>query len=278
MTRRPTVADLRALKGKRQILTMHVDTATEAAAAAEAGIDMFTSEVDERFPAIRAAAPGLFIQAGYAQGGMHNESSAIRKGFRAMEMGVDSIYFAGSLRLVEAMAKEGIPVTGHVGLVPRWATWTNYRAVGKTPEEAARIWRRVKDYENAGAWAVEMEVVPVAIAEWITKSTPLITEGMGCGAACDTQYLFSSDVLGTGTSRMPRHGKRYADLAAEEARLQRMRVEAFRTFAEDVRSGCYPEARHEIHVKSEVLEAAKALLEPSSSTPHLIRTPQEASS
>lgn len=260
MSRRPTVADLRALKGQRQILTMHVDSAPEAEAAAEAGIEMFTSEVDERFAAIRAAAPGVFIQAGYAQGGMHDESSAIRKGFRALEMGVDSIYFAGSLRLVEAMAREGIPVTGHVGLVPRWATWTNYRAVGKTPEEAAGIWRRVKDYESAGAWAVEMEVVPTAIADWITRSTPLVTLGMGCGAVCDSQYLFSCDVLGTGTSRVPRHGKRYADLAAEEARLQGIRVEAFRAFADDVRSGGYPEARHEVHVGPEVLDAARGMV------------------
>ena len=59
---------MRALKGARQICTMHVETADEAAAAAEAGIEMFTFEVDERFEAVRAAAPGVFIQAGYPQG------------------------------------------------------------------------------------------------------------------------------------------------------------------------------------------------------------------
>lgn len=259
MTRPLTVADLRALKGMRQILTMHVDSAAEAAAAAEAGIEMFTSEVDAELPKLRAAAPDVFIQAGYAQGVICDEASAIREGFRAMELGASCLYFAGSLRLVEAMAKEGIPVSGHVGLVPRWATWTNYRSVGKTPEEAAAIYRRVKDYEQAGAFAVEMEVVPVAVADWITRSTPLLTLGMGCGAVCDAQYLFSCDVLGTGTSRMPRHGKRYADLASEEARLQRLRVEAFRAFAEDVRGGGYPEKRHEVHV-DDVLAAAKALV------------------
>lgn len=260
MTRRPTVADLRKLKGVRQILTMHVETTAEAEAAAEAGIEMFTFEVDERLPAVRAAAPGVFIQAGYPQGHIASEEIAIREGFRALEMGVDGLYFAGSLRLMEAMAKEGIPVTGHVGLVPRWATWTNYRAVGKTPDEAAQIYQRVKDYENAGAWAVEMEVVPVEVADWITRSTPLITEGMGCGSVCDTQYLFSCDVLGTGTSRMPRHAKRYADLSAEETRLQRMRVEAFSAFASDVRSGGYPERKHEVRVAPEVLEAAKSIV------------------
>ena len=260
MTRALTVADMRALKGVRQILTMHVDSAAEAAAAAEAGIEMFTCEVDDQLPKIRAAAPASFIQAAHTQGTIHDESSAIRESFRALELGASCIYFAGSLRLVEAMSKEGIAVSGHVGLVPRWSTWTNYRSVGKTPEEAAAIYRRVRDYEQAGAFAVEMEVVPVTISDWITRSTPLLTLGMGCGAVCDAQYLFSCDVLGTGDSRMPRHGKRYADLASEEARLQRLRVEAFRAFAEDARSGGYPEKRHEVHVVEDILGAAKALI------------------
>ncbi len=260
MTRPISVADLQALKGRRQILTMHVDNAKEAAAATEAGLEVFTCEADEQLPQIRSAAPRTFIQAAHRQGELHDGSSAIKEGFRALELGASCVYFAGSLRLVEAMAKEGIPVTGHVGLVPRWSTWTNHRSVGKTPEEAADIYRRVKEYERAGAWAVEMEVVPVDVARWITESTPLLTLGMGCGSACDAQYLFSCDVLGTATSRMPRHGKQYANLAAEEARLQQLRVDAFQAFADDVRSGGYPERRHEVHVDPGVVDAAKRLL------------------
>jgi 3-methyl-2-oxobutanoate hydroxymethyltransferase len=260
MTRRITLADLRALKGKRQILTMHVQDDREAEAAASAGIEMFTCEVDAMLPRIRAAGPTAFIQAAHPQGTIASEESAIREGFRALELGADAIYFAGSLRLVEAMAREGIPVSGHVGLVPRWATWTNYRAVGKTAEEAADLFRRVKAYENAGAALVEMEVIPVEIADWLTKSTTLITEGMGCGSACDTQYLFSCDVLGTNTGHYPRHAKRYVDLAAEEARLQQLRRDAFSAFATEVRAGSYPEDGHEIRVKQSVLVAAVALL------------------
>lgn len=259
MQTRPTVASLKALKGKRQILTVHVETAAEAAAAAEAGIDMFTFEVDERLPAVRAAAPGVFIQAGYRQGHMASEEIAIREGFRAMEAGVDAIYFAGSLRLVEAMAREGIPVTGHIGYVPRWMTWTGVRAVGKTSAEAVALYRQAKELESAGAWAIEMELVPVEVADFITRNTTMITEGMGCGAVCDTQYLFSCDMLGTNTGHYPRHSRRYADLAAEEARLQAMRVQAFRDFAEDVRSGGYPQRGHEIHVGEEIRAALEGV-------------------
>jgi 3-methyl-2-oxobutanoate hydroxymethyltransferase len=254
MVDRPTCAALSALKGKRQILTMHVDNAEEAAAAAEAGIEMFTFEVDSRLEGVRAAAPNAFIQAGYAQGHMASEESAIREGFRAMERGVDSIYFAGSLRLVEAMASEGIPVTGHVGYVPRHATWTGVRAVGKTAREAVELFKKVKSLESAGAWGVEMELVPSDVATYITKHTTMITEGMGCGSGCDTQYLFSCDVLGTNTGHYPRHAKKYADFSAEYRRLNDMRVAAFKAFAEDVRGNSYPEAKHEIKIEQTELE------------------------
>ena len=251
----PTIADMRALKGVRQICTMHVETADEAAAAAEAGIEMFTFEVDERFEAVRAAAPDVFIQAGYPQGQIASEEIAIRDGFAAMERGVDAIYFAGSLRIVEAMAAEGIPVCGHVGYVPRWNTWTGVRAVGKTADEALAIWRKIKDLENAGACLVEMELVPVPVADFITKNSSLITEGMGCGSVCDTQYLFSCDVLGTNRERIPRHAKKYADLAAEEDRMQRMRVDAFKSFVREVKDGSFPKAENEISADPGVLKA-----------------------
>ena len=80
MIDRPTVADLRAFKDRRQILTMHVDNAEEAAAACAAGIEMFTGEVDAKLPGIRAAAPGVFLQAGHEQRAIHDESRAIREG------------------------------------------------------------------------------------------------------------------------------------------------------------------------------------------------------
>jgi 3-methyl-2-oxobutanoate hydroxymethyltransferase len=254
MADRPTCAALSSLKGKRQILTMHVDNAEEAVAAAEAGIDMFTFEVDHRIEGVRSAAPGVFIQAGYPQGFMASEEIAIRESARAIERGVDCIYFAGSLRIVEAMAREGIPVTGHAGYVPRHKTWTGVRAVGKTALEAAAIYSKVKSLESAGAWGVEMELIPSEVASYITKKTTLITEGMGCGSGCDTQYLFSCDVLGTNTGHYPRHAKKYADLALEYRRLHDLRVAAFRNFAEDVRSGGYPETRHELRIDTTVFE------------------------
>jgi 3-methyl-2-oxobutanoate hydroxymethyltransferase len=258
--KRPSVYDLLQLKGTRKFLEMHVDNELEAAAAEAAGIDILTCEVDENLPLIRKAAPHLFIQSSGPQKDICSPSDGIRRGFEALEAGADAYYFAGSLGIVEAMARDGIPVTGHIGLVPRWAAWTNFRAVGKTPEEAAGLHRKMKALESAGAWAVEIEVVPVKIAEFLTLSTGMLTEGMGCGNACDTQYLFSCDVLGTNAGHYPRHSRKYADVRKALEEVQQLRISAFRDFAGEVASGAYPQPDHCVDVDDATFDAFRALI------------------
>lgn len=263
MPRRPSVYDLRAAKGSRKWLQVHVDSGPEAAAAVAAGIEILSCEPDQTLEPIRAAAPQAFVSAGMPHGAVCSPDEAIRAGFEILRRGADAVYCSHSARFIEAMAREGIPVTGHVGLVPNLAAWTGFRAVGKTADEALSVLRKVKDLENAGAACVEVEVVPVELADHITRSTPMVTMGMGCGDACDTQYLFSSDILGTNTGHYPRHSKRYADFATLEAELQDKRVAAFRAFARDVEAGGYPEARHEVRMddaeRCAFLEKAQAL-------------------
>ena len=159
-------------------------------------------------------------------------------------MGGDAVYCSHSIDWIEGMAKEGIPVTAHVGLIPNRATWTNFRAVGKTAEEAIKVYQNVKDLENAGAACVEVEVVPVELADFITKNTKMITMGMGCGDVCDTQYLFCNDILGINSGHYPRHAKKYVDIKKEEEKLQQLREKGFKMFLEDIKSGNYPEDKH----------------------------------
>lgn len=255
MQRRLTVHDLRSGKGARKWIQLHVDSAAEAEAAAEAGIRVLSCEPDHTLEPIRAAAPLAFISAGMPHGLVSSPEEAIREGFRILRRGADAVYCSHSARFIEAMAREGIPVTGHVGLVPNLAAWTGFRAQGKTADEALRVFRKVKDLEDAGAACVEVEVVPVELADHITRSTSMITMGMGCGDACDTQYLFSSDVLGTNRGHYPRHSRKYADLAALEDALQARRVEAFRAFAAEVGSGAFPQPCHEVHMDEAALGA-----------------------
>jgi 3-methyl-2-oxobutanoate hydroxymethyltransferase len=253
--KKTSVHQLLASKGKRKWVQVHVDSAVEAAAAEAAGISILSCEPDHTLEGIRKAAPGAFISAGMPHGTVANGDEAIRYGFAVLRRGADAVYCSQSPRIIEAMAREGIPVTGHVGLVPNLAAWTGFRAVGRSAAEALQVVQRAKDIENAGAAFLEVEVVPVELADHITRATAMITMGMGCGNVCDTQYLFSCDVLGTNTGHYPRHSKKYADLAAREAELQRVRTDAFKAFVADVTSGGYPEGRHEVHMDSADLAA-----------------------
>ena len=262
MNRRTTVYDLLSQKGRQKWLQLHVDNAAEAAAAVEAGITILSCEPDHHFEEIRATVPFTFLSVGMPHGAVASPDEAVRLGFTMMTRGADAVYCSHSPYFIEAMAKEGIPVTGHVGLVPNRATWTNFRAIGKTPDEAIGVLQSVKDLENAGAAAVEVEVVPVQLADHITRQTPMITMGMGCGSVCDTIYLFSCDVLGTHSGHYPRHSKKYADFVTLDAELQQKRVAALKAFVGDVADGGYPEARHLLEMDADAFDQFLKLSEP----------------
>ena len=107
------------------------------------------------------------------------------------------------------LAREGIPVVGHAGLVPQKHRLTGMRAFGRTVPDAREIMQTIKSYEDAGAFAVELEVVAEPVASAISRATPLTVISMGSGAGCDVQYLFAVDVLGETKGRIPRHARVY---------------------------------------------------------------------
>src|SRR3954466_9175680 len=227
-TKKYSVYDLRQLKGKRCLTHIHVKSPDEAAAAEAVGIDLLSCSFDSpasqaRLPLLVGAAPNSFIS-GATPHGLASQEEAIRIGFRALEMGASSVYCSASARIIEAMASEGIPVVGHLGMVPRHATWTNVRAIGKTPGEAKKLFDQMKSLENAGAYAAELELVPHQLASYLCKKTSMILMSLGSGPGCDTQFLFSDDILGDYDERIPRHAKSYRNFRAEYARLQQERV------------------------------------------------------
>jgi len=255
LSSRITIYDLWSQKGKKKWAQTHIDTAKEAEAAFKSGIEIISCEPDHHFSEVRKVAPGAFLSVGLKHGTVSSKQEAIKKGFDILAMGGDAVYCSHSINWIEAMAKEGIPVTAHVGLVPNRATWTNYRAIGKTAEEALKVYQDVKDLENAGAACVEVEVVPIELADYITRNTKMITMGMGCGDVCDTQYLFCNDILGTNEGHYPRHAKKYVDLQKEEAKIQNLREKGFQMFVDDVNNGTYPEEKHQIKMDSKEFEA-----------------------
>jgi 3-methyl-2-oxobutanoate hydroxymethyltransferase len=256
--KRPTVADVRANKGKYQYTMMRTETWDELAAAEAAGIDMVSVPpemlCEKQF---RSVAPSLFAVPGLP---LYSAPAAaddyLRWAFRMMEAGADAVYCAASFETVERMAKERIPVIGHVGLIPHFCTWTGgFKAVGKTADSAMEVYERCRRYESAGAFGVEIEVVPPEVTEEISKHTNLFLVSMGGGAGGDCQYLFACDVLGTNTGHVPRHARKYADLAGEYARIQEIRVSAFKAFVADVQSGAYPSAPHVVSAPKAEMDA-----------------------
>jgi 3-methyl-2-oxobutanoate hydroxymethyltransferase len=181
---------------------------------------------------------------------------------RMLSAGADAMYCSGSFETVAFLAREHIPVVGHVGLVPARATWTGgYVAVGKSSDAAMELYRQVKAYEEAGAIAVEIEVVPHAVASEIAARTSLLLWSMGAGGGCDAQYLFACDVLGTNRGHFPRHAKKYRDLAAMEDAIQAERVAAFREFAADVASGGFPDPSRTLEMPAAELTAFRKALD-----------------
>jgi 3-methyl-2-oxobutanoate hydroxymethyltransferase len=260
-----SVYDLRQLKGKRCLTRVHVKSPEEAAAAEAAGIDLLSCSFDSpsaqaRLPLLVAAAPKSFIS-GATPHGLASPEHAIRIAFKALEIGASSVYCSASPSIIEAMAREGIPVVGHLGMVPRHATWTNFRAIGKTPAEARQLYDQMKRLENAGAYAAELELVPHRLASFLCKNTSMILMSLGSGSGCDTQFLFSDDILGDYDERIPRHAKAYRNFLKEHQRLQNERIAAFKEYADDVKAGRFPEAGHLIDVSDEAFEEAIEAIE-----------------
>lgn len=262
---RPTVADIRALKGKRTLSMLYVDTLDEAAAASEAGIDML-SIIDPIWTSeMREAAGNCFVQVGLLYGELVTKEDYQRAAHKAMQMGGDCVYCASSFGTIKALADDGIPVVSHVGLIPSKATWTGgFKAVGKTAESAMKVFKHVKTLEEIGCFGAELEVVPDRVAAEIAKRTNLVLLGMGAGPHADAQYLFAEDVLGYTRGHKPRHAQTYRDFRSEMERLQIERVGAFKEFNADIANGAYPVSQHSVPIKDDELDQFIALLSPES--------------
>jgi len=259
---RPTVADIRALKGVRQLSMVHIEDIDEARACAAAGIDVLSIETPIWYPEMREAAGDCFVQVGLQYGQLQTTDDYLRAAHDAMQLGGDCCYCAASLGVIERLSAEGIPIVGHVGLVPARRTWTGgFKAVGKTFDTAKLVYEQVKALESAGAFAAEIEVVPAEITAEIAKRTSLVLFSMGAGTGGDAQYLFSTDILGYSDWWTPRHAKQYRDFNAEFARLQAERQAAFTEFVADVDSGEYPQPNHLVRADPAVLDEFVAYLD-----------------
>ena len=156
-------------------------------------------------------------------------------GAQAVKLEGGSVSIAESVRSVVEM---GVPVMGHLGFTPQSVhAMGGARVQGRDGADASRLVDDAKRLEDAGAFAIVLELMPAAVAKQITDAVRVPTIGIGAGAGCDGQVLVLADLLGLNDTFAPRFLKLYATLG-EEARS------AVREFAADVRSGGYPDDAH----------------------------------
>ena len=254
-----TVKDLIDLKGNRQLTQTLPFTPNEAKAAEDAGIDLINARFNylkqETAIEIRKSASKTFMSFVIPLLSVPTKDDALKHSYKAMELGADGIIFQGSLNHIEALSNAGIPVQGHIGLVPRKSTWTGgIRAGGKTLDEAKALFQNLKDLESAGAWAVECEVIPSRLMRELSSRTSLVTISIGSGNGGDVQFLFADDILGASEGPFPRHSKQYCNLFKEAQRIQKIRVNAFKDFIDEVNTNIFPSNKFEVEVTEEFVE------------------------
>ena len=254
-----TVKDLQNLKGKKKLVETLVFTAEEAQAAEIAGIDTLKVRFDPSNPEpvlnIRRAAPNTFMAYSIPLIAAASETEAVKIAYLAMKYGGDAIMCQWSPKFIAAATDAGVPIQGHAGLVPRRSTWTGgLKAVGKTLEEAYWVYEQIKLIEKAGAYAVEVEVIPEKLLKEISKKTTLLTSSIGAGSGGDIQFLFAEDILGNNPPPYPRHSKQYKQLYKFKQKMDQERISGFKDFIKDVKNNKFPAKKHIIECDNEMIK------------------------
>jgi 3-methyl-2-oxobutanoate hydroxymethyltransferase len=174
------------------------------------------------------------------------------------EAGADVVKLEGagtSVSRARAIVAAGIPVMAHIGLTPQSATMLGgFKTQGKTAERALALVAEALELQRAGCFSLVLEAVPSAVARRITAQLEIPTFGIGAGAGCDGQVLVYHDLLGLSEGHLPRFVKRYANLSAEIK-------DALSSYAEEVRSGAFPDDEHSYSMDEEELAEFEATLE-----------------
>jgi 3-methyl-2-oxobutanoate hydroxymethyltransferase len=193
--------------------------------------------------------------------GSYNSSreKAVENATRLMkEAGVDGVKVEGSditvVETVRAIVKAGIPVMGHIGVTPQTVSQLGgYKARGKGAAEAKALIDGALALEGAGAFAIELECIPVPVSKIISERLRVPTIGFGAGPYCDGQGLIFYDLLGLYDRPMPKLSKRYVNLSE-------IIVNAVQTYALEVREGKFPGPENSFSMPEEELTVLKEQL------------------
>lgn len=173
-------------------------------------------------------------------------TEAVRNACRFVkETGVDAVKIEGGEEVVDtikAIVKAGVPVMGHIGLLPQTAPmWHGYKVQGNSNGSALQLIKDAKALENAGVYGIVLEKVVTEVAKIITDMVKIPTIGIGAGNVCDGQVLVIHDLLGLYEQMKPKFVKRYAELSQEI-------TTALTSFKNDIINETFPSDEHTFHM------------------------------
>lgn len=178
------------------------------------------------------------------------EQDAITSARRVMqEGGGQALKLEGGAEIapiVRRLTEMGVPVMGHLGLTPQSQHQLGLRVQAKEAKAARKLIDDARALEEAGAFAVVLELVPTELAELVSREVGIPTIGIGAGVGCDGQVQVWHDLLGIFDGKSPRHAHRFAEIG------QQME-QAVRHYADQVREGSFPTAAQSSAMKPEVL-------------------------
>jgi 3-methyl-2-oxobutanoate hydroxymethyltransferase len=164
---------------------------------------------------------------------------ALANSRRLMEAGAHAVKLEGHKPdIVKALIEDGIPVQGHLGLLPQTAEVMKVR--GKKRREAERILAEAKELDALGVFSLVLECIPLKLAKEVTEAVGTLTIGIGAGVNCDGQVLVVNDMLGMDKGYSPKHSKIFAN-------LNNIIREAVETYIEEVKAGEFPTDKHSFH-------------------------------
>ena len=169
------------------------------------------------------------------------DSAVMNCGHVLQQTGADAVKVEGGsdeiVKTVGRLTRIGIPIFGHLGFTPQSVRTLGMRVQGREKSEADKMFDEARALEDAGAFALVLELIPSDLAQRITEALTIPTIGIGAGPHCDGQVLVLPDLLGLNEGFAPKFLKKYADLAT-------IVKDAVGAFGDEVRSGKYPDAEH----------------------------------
>lgn len=216
-------------------------------------IPVSIDEIASACIAVKRGTERAMVVADMPYGTYHvNEDETVRNALKLMKHGgAEAVKLEGGrnrVDIVKRLVSEEIPVVAHIGLTPQSVyKMGGYRVQGRSAEQAKILIEDAKMLEDAGAFAVVLELVPREVAGMITRELKMSTIGIGAGLECDIQVLVLHDLVGMTFGRQPRFVRQYAN-------IRDVMTQAIQSWSADVRSGAYPNDQESYGLTEETLK------------------------